>query len=564
MLRDHSSPRDDDSRDLPEETMTHAFLRCLLLLCSLASLFACAKPIHDRTDYTLEVVFAGDGVLGLHGLAFDDRDRLYAGSVIGSAIHRVDTRTGATEVFISGPEGEADDLEFAPDGTLVWTSFVAGKVHAKKGEGPIRVLAEGLPGMNSLAFDPSGRLFATQVFLADALYEIDLDGEKPARKVLEGMGGLNGFDFGPDGHLYGPLWFKGQVARIDVDAVTLEVVADGFHTPAAVNFDSQGRLFALDTARGEIVRIDPASGEKTIVAQTPTTMDNLAIDSRDALYISVMPGNAIFEVDTETGGLREVRSTPLGIPSGLALARDAQGETLFVADAFAVRAIELPDHTQHAIARSLGTKLKGALGGISASAEAVHITSWADGSIQRIDRESGEIVTHHGFVTPADVLELADGSLLVAQAEPGEIVRVAPDGERRTVASGLDEPVALASGGAERAWVALRGSGGIEEIDLRSGASRVLARGLDDPEGLAIGPRGQLYVTEASARRISRIDPEDGRREVIASDLPIGRDMGSGLAGPGLPSGIAVASDGSVYFSSDVEGSLYRLRPEAR
>jgi glucose/arabinose dehydrogenase len=173
-------------------------------------------------------------------------------------------------------------------------------------------------------------------------------------------------------------------------------------------------------------------------------------------------------------------------------------------------------------------------------------------------------VTHHGFVTPADVLELADGSLLVAQAEPGEIVRVAPDGERRTVASGLDEPVALASGGAERAWVALRGSGGIEEIDLRSGASRVLARGLDDPEGLAIGPRGQLYVTEASARRISRIDPEDGRREVIASDLPIGRDMGSGLAGPGLPSGIAVASDGSVYFSSDVEGSLYRLRPEAR
>lgn len=543
--------------------MIHAFFRCLLLF-STVFLFACTEPTQDPNEYTLEVVFAGDGVLGLHGLAFDDRDRLYAGSVIGSAIHRVDTRSGETEVFIPGPEGEADDLEFAPDGTLVWTSFVAGKVHAKKGEGPIRVLAEGLPGMNSLAFDPHGRLFATQVFMADALYEIDLEGEAPARKVLEGMGGLNGFDFGPDGHLYGPLWFKGQVARIDVDAATLEVIADGFHTPAAVNFDSQGRLFALDTGRGEVVRIDPTSGEKTVVAKTPTTMDNLAIDSRDALYISVMPGNAIFEVDTETGGLREVRSTPLGIPGGLALARDAEGETLFVADAFAVRAIELPDHTQREIARSLSTKMEGALGGISASTKAAHITSWASGSIQRIDRESGEIVTFHDFVTPADVLELEDGSLLVALAEPGEIVRVASDGERRIVASGLDEPVALASTGGESAWIALRGSGGIDEIDLRNGASRALIRGLDAPEGLAIGPRGRVYVTEAGARRISRIDPEDGRREVIASDLPIGRELESGLAGPGLPSGIAVASDGSVYFSSDVEGSLYRLRPEAR
>ena len=141
---------------------------------------------------------------------------------------------------------------------------------------------------------------------------------------------------------------------------------------------------------------------------------------------------------------------------------------------------------------------------------------------------------------------------------------MAPDGERRVVASGLDEPVALASAGGERAWVALRGSGRIEEVDLGTGASRVLVQGLKGPEGLAVGPRGRIFVTEADARRITRIDPDDGAPRVIASDLPIGRVMESGLAGPGLPSGIAVASDGSVYFSSDVEGSLYRLRPQAR
>ncbi|HBT06597.1 MAG TPA: hypothetical protein DEB22_09265, partial [Alcanivorax sp.] len=62
------------------------------------------------------------------------------------------------------------------------------------------------------------RLFATQVFMGDALYEIDRSGEQPPRKIIEGMGGLNGFEFGPDGHLYGPLWFKGEVVRVNVES----------------------------------------------------------------------------------------------------------------------------------------------------------------------------------------------------------------------------------------------------------------------------------------------------------------------------------------------------------
>ena len=31
------------------------------------------------------------------------------------------------------------------------------------------------------------------------------------------MGGFNSFAVGPDGMLYGPLWFKGQVVRVDPD-----------------------------------------------------------------------------------------------------------------------------------------------------------------------------------------------------------------------------------------------------------------------------------------------------------------------------------------------------------
>ena len=79
------------------------------------------------------------------------------------------------------------------------------------------------------------------MFLGDALYEIDVEGVKPPRMITEKMGGLNGFEFGPDDKLYGPLWFKGQVAKVDVDKAELTVVADGFKIPAAVNFRFQGQ-----------------------------------------------------------------------------------------------------------------------------------------------------------------------------------------------------------------------------------------------------------------------------------------------------------------------------------
>ena len=134
---------------------------------------------------------------------------------------------------------------------MAWTAFLTGDLYSRKGDGPVKKLASGLPGINSLAFRKDGRLSATQVFLGDALYEIDVEGVKPPRKIMEKMGGLNGFEFGPDDMLYGPLWFKGQVARVDVDKAELSVVADGFKIPAAVNFDSKGNLFVVDTALGQ-------------------------------------------------------------------------------------------------------------------------------------------------------------------------------------------------------------------------------------------------------------------------------------------------------------------------
>lgn len=164
------------------------------------------------TDWTLDHLVPGGPFKGIHGLGVGPDGLIYVGSVIGQTLHTVDPRTGATAVFVPPTAGLADDVEFGPDGTIFWTGFSNGTLNARSPGGGTRVIASGLPGLNSLAMDAKGRLFATQVFAGDALWEMDPTGEKPPRLVMKDMGGLNGFDFGPDGRLCGPLWFKHQVA----------------------------------------------------------------------------------------------------------------------------------------------------------------------------------------------------------------------------------------------------------------------------------------------------------------------------------------------------------------
>src|SRR5437899_3586119 len=228
--------------------------------------------------YEVTKLVPGSAFHGVHGLGIDKSGRLFAGSVAGAALYEVDRNNGTAKIAVPSPEGMADDIAFAPDGTMAWTGFLTGDLYSRKGDGPVKKLASGLPGINSLAFRKDGRLYATQVFLGDALYVIDVEGREQTRKIMEKMGGVNGFEFGPDDMLYGPLWFKGQVAKVDVDKAELSVVADGFKIPAAVNFDSKGNLFVVDTALGQLVRVDPKSGAKKRVAQRNPSPYNLASD----------------------------------------------------------------------------------------------------------------------------------------------------------------------------------------------------------------------------------------------------------------------------------------------
>lgn len=118
--------------------------------------------------YEITRLVPGSAFHGVHGLGIDKAGRMFAGSVAGAALYEVDRDNGTAKIAIPTPEGMADDIAFAPDGTMAWTGFLTGDLYARKGDGLIKKLASGLPGINSLAYRKDGRLYATTVFLRDA------------------------------------------------------------------------------------------------------------------------------------------------------------------------------------------------------------------------------------------------------------------------------------------------------------------------------------------------------------------------------------------------------------
>lgn len=514
-----------------------------------------AQPTSER--YQLDRLVPASAFHGVHGLAFDAHDTLYAGSVVGHSIYRVESDSGKVTSFIGAPEGMADDLVFLADGTVVWTSIQHGVVRARTGDGPIRKLAE-LVSVNSINVRKDGRLFAAQVFGGDGLWEIDPAGSKPPRLILKDLGGLNGFDIGADGKLYGPLWFKHQVVRIDPDNGALEVVAEGFDTPAAANFDSRGNLYVLDTARGHVVRVNIRSGAKQIVAKLATSLDNLAIDSHDRLFVSNMADNGIQEIDPRNGAVRQVVKGALAIPLGIASITDGARDTLYVADTFALRTVDGASGkvTDIARAHAAGTPI-GYPVAVTANRRHIIVTN-NEGPVQRYERNTMRLLQSWRDTHAGNAIELPSGALIVAETTRGKLSRItgtATSEQRAEIVVDLAAPLGLALAGDSAVYVSEMAAGRVSRIDVNSGARRVIAQGLDRPQGIA-ADGSSVLVVEAGKGRLIRVD-STGAIEVLARDLPVGL--------PNVPitlAGVAVGAAGVLYVTSDVENSVWRLRPK--
>ena len=507
-------------------------------------------------DYDVKRLLPGSPFHGVHGLRFDKDDNLYAASVIGESIYKIDPATKKVITFIAPPQGMADDLAFAPDGTLAWTSIEDGILHIKSPHGPIRMLMEHQRGVNGVSFSRDGkRLFVSLVFYGDALYEVDRNGVKPPRLILKDMGGLNGFEVGADGMIYGPLWFKGKIVRINPDTAKMDVIAEGFKTPAAVKLDFKGFAYTPDTGTRELIRVNLKTGQKKVIAKLRSDLDNLAFNSKGKLFVSLSHLNAIDEVDVTTGQVKPfIPAGKLTSTAGLAVATAAGHDTLYVGDVFG--GVRKVNGDTGAVTDTPVDMFQPSH--ISLSAKHVTVVGQVNGFVQRFDRATfKKLGEWNGFKSPGDAIEAPNGDILVAETGSGNLVRITGPRptDRKIVASGLAGPVGLAWAGNDAVYVSETRAGQVSRIDLKSGEKNLVAPRLESPEGLAVAPDGAILVVEAGAKRVTRLDLKKAMRSIIAANLPIG--LGNG---PSLYRGIAV-SPTAIYINSDIENSIYKITP---
>jgi len=541
-----------------------ALLSASLLLSACAGL----SPGRPAAWAAPEALVAPSSFTGVHGLAVDKQGRLLAGSVVGNAIWEVDRTTGAAKVLIGGPEGQADDIAVGPNGELAWTNYLQGQLRMRTGDGaPSRVLATGLPGLNSLDYDRrNSKLYASQVFLGDALWEIDVSGAKPPRLIAKDLGGLNGFEVGPDGMIYGPLWFNRSVVKVDPANGGITVINADFEIPAAANLDGKGNLWVVDAATGELSKVALATGRKTVVAQLATALDNLAIAPDGTVYVSNMADNSVQAIHPETGAVRTLTAGKLSVPGGLKV--DNQGQ-LWVADLFAFRRVDTATGAVRDLKRMQASDMEYPFS-LGLGSSQVALASWFTGTVQVIDRATlATSAMLHGFKAPYDAQPMDDGSLLVIELASGSLLQLSGPNyaQRRTVVDGLAGPVQMALGSGEHAGSVFisEAAGNVVKVVLASGAKSTVATGLALPEGLAFTPWGSLLVAETAAGKLTELTLTGGvagARRTVADQLPIGLPAGPGMPPPYVPTGVTVAADGTVFISADRNNAIYRIRPQ--
>lgn len=534
--------------------------RCLLALVAL-TIFSIPCGATESMSRTL---VDGAAIPGSNGVRIGPDGLLYVTSAVGSRIDVLDPVNGALVRSLGPQQGVfgADDLAFSPAGQLYWTAFFTGEVMRLNDSGQGELVARVGPGVNAISFNDSGRLFVSRVFLADELYEIYPDGGQSPRLIRQGMGGLNAMDFGTDGALYGPLWFKGQVARVDVESGELSVVASGLDTPAAVKFSPQGALHVIDQHQGTLLRLDIASGEKTLIAMPGVGADNFDFDARGGIYISNAHEGSVSKA-LPNGKMLALSPGGLSMPAGITSSGNG---TLVVAASQSLRSYDAQTGAQLTVQHaSIGDPTTVATPlTVSAYGEQLLVSSWFSNTVQVWDPQSRTIrVTYRDFAVPLNAVASGDDVVVAELATHRVVRRHVGSMDKEILMAGIPVPsgMAVADGSLYVAdWL----SGNIYQL-MAGGfvlaTPHVVVGGLQRPEGMALDAQGRLLVVEVGSRRLLRIDPQYPQVEVLAEGLAVGLQAVPGYPPSWLLSSVAADSCGRITVTQDLNNSLLRVVP---
>ena len=546
----------------------------LAILVAVGMSFPCfaAPAVHNNVETILRSVPHPINA----GLTVDSEDNLVISSFGLRAILVMDTNTGkiirkvTDPLLITGP----DDVAMGKDGSIYFTDVQTGVVGQIFPDGKIDTVANLGMWVNAVRLSPSGdQLFVSHCIGDDKLTVLDLTGKAPPRVLAKGVGFPNSMDWGPDGRLYGPLNMKHNVVRWNTETGEAEEVVNLGTMASGVKFDKQGRML-ISIFKGEVWRYDLNTKKMEVLATNLNVgLDNVAVDSKGRIFASNQHGG-IMEI-FEDGRTKDLSPQGLLTPGGLTVMQSSSGEQLLIADVNTLHFFDTKSlkPVRKAVNSGFYPWAKGAKDfgeqstnmvfphTVSVDGNSLIISSWLSNAIAVFDVQQNRVVRNIDGNIPLNAIAF-DGNIVVSEMKTQSVVSVAPNGERKTLASGIAIPTGLAAKGKDL-WAADWSKGEIVKVVANGevlAQPTVVAKGLSQPEGMAIAPDGSILVVESGAGRLLSINSKSGKSTVLAENLETGMKPGKPEAPTKFFSGVAVGADGSIYVSSDEGRKIVRIK----
>ncbi|HEX7839461.1 MAG TPA: SMP-30/gluconolactonase/LRE family protein [Kofleriaceae bacterium] len=514
--------------------------------------------------YKLVTVVKDTTFAGANGATIGGDGALYVVHTGDGTTTRIDLKTMAATEFVHPWAGVfiSDDITNDGKGTFysTGTTPLVGEVYRIDAAGMKTVIARGLTAPNGIQFNrKTGRLFVTECFQANRVFEIDPTGAKEPRLIVkaDAIPVPEGFDFDPDtADLIIPDMGTGRILRVNPESGAFQPIAEKFTAPIALKVGPDKKAYFPELG-GAVYRLSLDGTIREKLAQLPPGLDNLAITPDGRLFITSYWDATVYEVATDGSGKFKTL-----FPKGADTLRGVlvkNGQVL-VSDAIMIRTAGKGEYAPTRLNAWASHGMPLTLGLIDGPGDqilwpdavnnAIAIGNPADGTFKPVAGGLNRPV--------AVVMSTKEPRLYVAEYGAGQVTEVSlTDGAKRPLVTGLDGPIALAIVD-DALYIAEARTARIRKAPLSGGKSEVfLSSEVGKVGALAADGHGGLLALDVIGRRLLRIDPKKLAITTLADGLPVRYGVvGSGAASVEFPAPMHVTADGDIYLGTEGRGVI--------
>jgi len=537
----------------------------VVVICTLmipAAVFGKDITILDKGYKAVRLV-ADTPFPGVNGATIGADGHLYVTHTGNGTITRINLKTMKASPFVKPYQAAfiIDDIAADDKGNIyaTGTTPLVGEVYRIDKNGVRTVIADGMAAPNGIEYNKrTGRLFVTECFQGNRVYEVDPAGIKPARLLIDKdvIPVPEGFDFDPDTNdLIIPDMGTGKILRVHPDTGAISTVAEKIAACIALTIGPDKKIY-VPALSGIVYRLNLDGSQVEKLAQLPPGLDNAAITRDGRLFVTSYWDATIFEVATDGSG-KFKQLFPMGPNQPLGLV--VKNGKIFVADAIMIRTVADKKYHQTRLNAWAAHGMPLTLSLTNGPGEQLFWTDCIHGAVAIGNPATGEFKPVAGELKrPAAALMSADGAkLFVAEYAAGQVTTVSlADGAKTVLAKDLEGPLSLAMIDGVL-YVGESKAGRISQLDPVSGKKDLLVSALvGKPVALAPDGKGNLLVLDGAGQKIVRINPKTLDMDLIAKDVPVGYSPIGRYPSVEFPSPMTVCGKGDIYVTTADRGLI--------